>query len=124
MINAAIVGLGWWGKTLVEAVQQDSDQIHFVAGTSRTKTPELQAFADAQKFEMAESYEALLKNPKVQAVVLATPHSMHADQVKAAAAVGKHVFCEKPFALTKESAQEAVDATKKAGLTLALGYNR
>lgn len=124
MINAAIVGLGWWGKTLVEAVQQDSPDIHFVAGATRTKTPEVQAFADAQAFELADSYDALLANPKVDAVVLATPHSMHAAQVAAAAAAKKHIFCEKPFALTKESADEAVQAAKKAGVTLGLGYNR
>ena len=124
MINAAIIGLGWWGKTLVEAVQQDSDQIRFIAGTTRTKTPEVQAFAGAQKFELVENYEALLANPKVDAVVLATPHSMHSQQVIAAAAVKKHIFCEKPFALTKESAEQAVNAAKKAGVTLALGYNR
>ncbi len=124
MIDAAIVGLGWWGKTLVESVQQDSKAIHFVAGASRTKTPELQAFADAQKFKLVDSYEELLADPKVDAVVLATPHSMHAQQVIAAAASKKHVFCEKPFALTKESAREAVDAMKKAGVTLGLGYNR
>ena len=124
MINAAIVGLGWWGKTLVEAVQQDSDEIHFIAGTTRTKTPEIHAFAAAQKFEMAENYEALLANPKIDAVVLATPHSMHSQQVIAAAAVKKHIFCEKPFALTKESAEQAVNAARKAGVTLALGYNR
>jgi len=124
MINAAIVGLGWWGKTLVEAVQQDSREIRFVAGTTRTKTPEVQAFADAQKFALVDSYEALLANPKVDAVVLATPHSMHAQQVIAAAAAKKHVFCEKPFALTKESAERAVNAMKNAGVTLGLGYNR
>jgi predicted dehydrogenase len=124
MINAAIVGLGWWGKTLVEAVQESSDQIRFVAGTTRTKTADVQAFADAQKFALVDSYEALLADPRVDAVVLATPHSMHAKQVIAAAAVKKHIFCEKPFALTKESAEEAVNAAKKAGVTLALGYNR
>ena len=124
MMNAAIVGLGWWGKTLVEAVQQSSDEIRFVAGTTRTKTAEVQAFADSQKFELADNYEALLMNPKVNAVVLATPHSMHAQQVIDAAAHKKHVFCEKPFALTKESAQEAVNAAQRAGVTLALGYNR
>jgi len=124
MINAAIVGLGWWGKTLVEAVQQESDQIRFVAGTTRTKTPEVQAFADEQKFALADTYEALLANPKVDAIVLATPHSMHTEQVIAAAASGKHIFCEKPFALEKESAEKAVDAVKKAGMTLGLGYNR
>jgi predicted dehydrogenase len=71
-----------------------------------------------------ESYEALLQDPQVDAVVLATPHSMHAKQTVAAAAVGKHVFCEKPFALTKSDAEAAVAATKKAGVTLGLGYNR
>jgi predicted dehydrogenase len=124
MIQAAIVGLGWGGKTLVEAVQQDSEEIRFVAGTTRTKTPEVQAFAAAQKFALVDTYEELLANPKVDALVLATPHSMHASQVIAAAGVGKHIFCEKPFALTKESAEEAVSATKKAGVTLGLGYNR
>jgi predicted dehydrogenase len=124
MINAAIVGLGWWGKTLVESVQQASKEIRFVAGTTRTKTPEVQAFAAAQKFELVDNYEALLANPKVDAVVLATPHSMHSQQVIAAASAKKHIFCEKPFALTKESAEAAVDAAKKAGVTLALGYNR
>jgi predicted dehydrogenase len=124
MIQAAIVGLGWWGKTLVEAVQQDSDEIRFIAGATRTKTPEVQAFAAAQKFALVDTYEELLANPKVDALVLATPHSMHASQVIAAAGAGKHIFCEKPFALTKESAEEAVSATKKAGVTLGLGYNR
>ena len=124
MINAAIVGMGWWGKTLVESVQGSSDVIRFVAGASRTPTPELSAFADAQKLSLAPSFEALLADPKVQAVVLATPHSMHSKQVIAAAAAGKHVFCEKPFALAKSDAEAAVMATQKAGVTLGLGYNR
>ena len=112
------------GKTLVEAVQQDSQEIRFVAGTTRTKTPEVRAFADAQKFALVDTYEEVLANPRVDAVVLATPHSIHARQVIAAAAAKKHVFCEKPFALTKESAEQAVDAAKSAGVTLGLGYNR
>src|SRR5436190_21677742 len=99
MINAAIVGLGWWGKTLVEAVQADSPDLHFVAGTTRTRTPEVEAFAAAQQLRLAPDYEALLADPTVEAVVLATPHSLHGAQVVAAAAAGKHIFCEKPFAL-------------------------
>ncbi|HEY7188379.1 MAG TPA: Gfo/Idh/MocA family oxidoreductase [Vicinamibacterales bacterium] len=124
MINAAIVGMGWWGRTLVESVQSDSDVIRFVAGTTRTVSPEVKAFADAQKLKLADSYDALLADPNVNALVLATPHSMHASQVIAAAKAGKHVFCEKPFALTKAHAEAAVAATTKAGVTLGLGYNR
>jgi predicted dehydrogenase len=124
MMKAAIVGLGWWGKTVVESVQADSDVIRFVAGATRTISPELTAFADAQHLRLAPSFEALLVDPQVEAIVLATPHSMHAPQVIAAAQAGKHVFCEKPFALTKADAEQAVAATRKAGVTLGLGYNR
>ena len=50
----------------------------------------------------------MLHHAGVDAVVLATPHSMHATQVIAAAAAGKHVYCEKPFTLTKREAEDAV----------------
>src|SRR5215475_4301303 len=107
MINAAIVGLGWWGKTLVESVQ-GSDFIRFVAGATRTVSPEIKTFAETHKLRLAENYEALLKDSNVQAVVLCTPHSLHSQQVVAAAQAGKHVFCEKPFALRKNDAEVAV----------------
>jgi len=123
MTRAAIVGLGWWGKTLVESAT-DSEAIRFVAGTSRTLSTEVQGFAEEQHLRLAESYEALLEDPELDAVVLATPHSMHMRQVVGAAEAGKHVFCEKPFALTKADAATAVEATQAAGVTLGLGYNR
>ena len=123
MINAAIVGLGWWGRTLVESVQ-GSDFIRFVAGATRTVSPEVKTFTEAHKLRLAESFEALLQDSNVHAVVLCTPHSMHGPQVVAAAKAGKHVFCEKPFTLTKQDAEQAVEAVRKAGVTLGLGYNR
>ena len=123
MINAAVVGLGWWGKTLVESGEH-SDAIRFVAGATRTVSPEIEAFAKEKQLRLAPSYEALLVDPGIDAVVLATPHSMHAGQVIAAAAAGKHVFCEKPFTLSKRDAEAAVAAVQKAGVTLGLGYNR
>ena len=124
MIKAAIVGLGWWGKTLVESVQGTSEAMRFVAATSRTQTPDYLAFAAAQGLRFAADYAALLADPDVDAVVLATPHSQHAAQVIAAARAGKHVFCEKPFALHRQEAEQAVAATRAAGVTLGLGYNR
>ncbi len=124
MIRAAQVGLGWWGKTLVESVQGTSDSIQFVACTSRTKTDDYVAFAKQHGLTYAENYEAILADKNVDAVVLATPHSQHSPQVIAAAKAGTHVFCEKPFALHKVEAEQAVAATQKAGVTLGLGYNR
>jgi predicted dehydrogenase len=123
MINAAIVGLGWWGKTLVEAAA-GSDAIRFVGGATRTVSAEVKAFAETHKLRLAESFDAVLADPEVDAVVLATPHSLHAPQVIAAAGRGKHAFCEKPFTLTRREAEAAVAAARAAGVTLGLGYNR
>ena len=124
MIRAAIVGMGWWGRTIVESVQSDSDVIRFVAGATRTVSPDVKAFSDTQTLRLVDRYEALLADTTIDAVVLATPHSLHAAQTIAAAKVGKHVFCEKPFALHKADAEAAVAATRTAGVTLGLGYNR
>ncbi len=123
MIRAAIAGLGWWGKTIVESAA-GSDEIQLVAGTTRTLSDDTRAFGEQHGLRIADDYEALLADDGIDAVVLATPHSLHTPQVVAAARAGKHVFCEKPFALTKAEAQEAVAATEAAGVTLGLGYNR
>jgi len=124
VIRAAIIGLGWWGRTLVESVHGSSDAIRFTAGATRTVTAETEAFASGNGLRLAEGIDALLADPELDAIVLATPHSLHSSQVIAAARAGKHVFCEKPFALTATDAEAAVDAVRRAGVTLGLGYNR
>jgi predicted dehydrogenase len=124
MINAAIVGLGWWGKTLVESVYGVSDKIQFVGGTTRSLSQDARQFASKFDFKLFSSYEEILADSNIDAVVLVTPNSVHAAQTIAAAEVGKHVFCEKPFALTKADATAAADACGKAGVTLGVGYNR
>jgi len=123
VIKAGIAGLGWWGKTLVEGVAGSND-IQFVAGSARNHTDDIKAFAKQNNFTLYKSFEDMLKHPGLDAVVLATPHSLHVPQTIAAAKAGKHVFCEKPFALHGAEAREAVDAVEQAGVTLGLGYNR
>ena len=124
MIKAAIVGLGWWGKTLVEAVQGRSEEIRFVAAATGRATPEVQEFTKSQGIVLRTSYDEVINDPNVDAVVLTTPNSLHLGQIVAAARAGKHVFCEKPLTLSKADAETAIAATQKAGVTLALGYNR
>jgi predicted dehydrogenase len=122
VINAAIIGLGRWGQNLVNSVQGKSDAIRFVAGATRT-VGKAEAYAREKGFPLHDSYEKVLADPKIDAVVLATPHTQHAAQVVAAAKAGKHVFTEKPLALTHASASAAVRACAKARVTLAVGYN-
>jgi predicted dehydrogenase len=122
MIQAAIIGLGTWGQNLVRSVQGESSAIRFVAGA--TRTPEkARDFAAAQGLRMLAGYEAALQDPGIDAVVLATPHSMHTEQVVQAARAGKHVFCEKPLGLHRDDAERAARACAEAGVTLAVGYN-
>src|SRR6187397_1183106 len=123
MIRAAIVGLGWWGKTLVEAAA-GSPLMQFTVAVSRHPTPDIDAFAKEHGLRIVNTYEAALAAADVDAVVLATPPTTHLAQVTAAAKAGKHVYCEKPFTLTKHDAEAAVAAMRAAGKTLALGYNR
>ena len=123
MINAAIVGLGWWGKVLVQSVQNKSDKIRFTAGAVRTPS-KVAEFAEEQGFNLYDSIDPILADDAIDAVVYATPHSNHVDQIVATAAAGKHVFMEKPLTLTKAGAEEAVAATQKADVALGIGFNR
>ena len=122
MISAAIVGLGRWGQNLVECVQGKSEKLRFTAGVARTKE-KARAFAESHGIALVDGYAAALSDPKVDAIVLATPHTQHAEQVVAAARAGKHVFTEKPFTLTSSSAEAATRACADARRVLAVGFN-
>jgi predicted dehydrogenase len=123
MISAAVVGLGRWGKTIVEAVQGHSRRIRVVHGVS--KEPEaVRDFAARHAFRLSTAFEEAIADPLVEAVFLATPHSLHVPQVVAAAEAGKHVWCEKPLALKRQEAQRAVEACRRAGVVLATGFNK
>jgi predicted dehydrogenase len=122
MLNAAIIGLGWWGKELVRSVR-GSALIRFTRGV--TLEPEAaKDFAADMKLALGTSYDEVLADRGIDAVVLATPHSRHRAQVEAAAANGKHVFCEKPFALSKSDALAAITACRRAKVALGVGHNR
>jgi predicted dehydrogenase len=122
MIRAAIVGMGVWGQNLVRHVQGRSSLIRFTAGATRTPD-KARAFAAQHDIQMFDSYDAVLAAPDVDAVVLATPHTQHTDQIIAAARAGKHVFSEKPMGLDRVDAHRAAQACAEAGVTLGIGYN-
>jgi predicted dehydrogenase len=122
MLNTAIVGLGWWGKRLVEAARDVGAPIRFARGVS-LEPDTVRDFAAAHKIALGTSYEDVLTDKSVQAVILATPHSKHRAQVEAAASAGKHIYCEKPFALTKSDAVAMLDACKRAGIVLGVGHH-
>ena len=123
-ICAAIVGLGRWGQNLMAAATNKPDHpLRFVQGVTRTPSKAAE-FTKHHGIPVSDDYDAMLKNPAIQAVVLATPHSQHCDQICKAANAGKHVFVEKPLALTFDEARRAIDTCNNQGVTLAVGFNR
>src|SRR5258708_9742217 len=123
MTDAAIIGLGRWGKSIVTAGQGKSNRLRFIRGVSME--PELvRDFAATHQFELSTDFAEAVADPRVQAVCLATPHSLHVEQIVTVAAAGKHVWSEKPLALTRAPAARAVAACRKAGVVFGLGNNK
>ena len=121
MITCAIVGLGRWGRALVAAISGEPR-----LRIERAIDPDTSArgFCAEHGFDLTDSFEAALTDPAIDAVLLATPHSLHKAQVIAAANAGKQVFCEKPLALRRADAAAMFAACRTAGVVLAVGHNR
>jgi predicted dehydrogenase len=122
-VRAAIVGLGSWGQTLVHSVQGKCAEIRFTAAHTRTPA-KVEGFCREHELALAPSFQALLADETIDALVLATPNSQHEAQIKQAASAGKHVFAEKPVALDRHGVEAAIRATREAGVVLGVGFNR
>ena len=122
MLDVAVVGMGWWGKTLVNLIGKSS-KLRVVKGMKRNPATEAD-FAREHGFELVSTYAEVLKDPQVKAVLLCTPHTTHTQQVIDAATAGKHVFCEKPLSLTRADAARALAAINANKLQIAVGHER
>src|SRR5580700_6199518 len=114
MIRAGIVGLGRWGRSLVASVPGKSEEIGFVVACTRTRAS-AEDFCREHRLPLVDSYEEVVRRPDIDAVVLATPHSLHEAQVRAAIAAGKHVFVEKPLTLDLKTARCVAETVKRSG---------
>ena len=122
MIRIGIMGLGWWGKQIAICLA-DSPRFRIVAGCD-IDIAMAAPFAAEKKLKLVDDYKALLASSDVDAVAIVTPHLLHEEMAVAAFAVGKHVFCEKPLALTTASAERIMATCKKAGGVLGIGHER
>jgi predicted dehydrogenase len=120
-LRVASIGLGWWGGTLAEKARDAGiDLVSCFARTPETR----EEFAETHGCRPAGSLDELLSDPEVEALLIATPHSTHADLVIEASEAGKHVFVEKPFTLTVAEGKRALEAAESAGIVLQVGHNR
>jgi predicted dehydrogenase len=122
MINCAIAGLGRWGRALVEAARK-VPRLRITRAVE-TDLDGARDFCSEQRLALTNNFASVLEDTSIDAILLATPHSLHKEQVIAASAAGKQVFCEKPLALRRDDAEAMFAACKAAGLVLAVGHNR
>jgi len=121
MIKAAIIGLGWWGQTILKSLL-DNSIIAPVLGVDPNE--QARAATAALGIATAARFDDALANPAVDAVILCTPQQQHAAQILAAAQSGRHVFCEKPLCTMAVDAEAAIAAVRKAGVQLGIGHER
>ncbi|MDX9982076.1 MAG: Gfo/Idh/MocA family oxidoreductase [Lentisphaeria bacterium] len=118
-----IVGTGGIAKTFAKALDQAQRGVKQAVAS---RTPERAAeFAAQHGFPVAHgSYAALIADPEVDAVYVATPHPCHIEPVLALLAAGKHVLCEKPLGVTAAECRQMVAAAEKAGVVLLEGFKQ
>jgi predicted dehydrogenase len=119
MIDVALVGLGWWGRTLQRELAQSSLLRPVLA-----VDPSDEARAAVRGMETSARFEDALERDDIAAVIICSPHQYHASQIVAAARAGKHVFCEKPLCSNSAQMREVAEAVGAAGVQLGIGHER
>jgi predicted dehydrogenase len=119
-LNVAVMGLGWWGRIIVPLIRTSS---RLRVAKVVDPDPKAAAFAQEQGVPLA-TFDDVLKDPGVQGVVLCTPHTLHTEQIIRAANAKKHVFCEKPLAMSRADVLRSVKACNDNGVRLAVGHEK
>ena len=123
MLNVGLIGLGGWGKRLVEAVQGKSKTVRFVSAVTATPAKH-KDFVAKHGLKIEADLKTMLADPNVQAVVSTASVGLHAPHSLAALQAGKPVLAVKPMAVTRKEAEALAAASAKSGALLAMGYNR
>jgi predicted dehydrogenase len=121
-LRVASLGMGWWSDVLADAIKR-SGKLKISACYSRSEEKRA-AFAAKYGCRAVPSYEAILADTDIEAVINTTPNGVHLETTRAAADAGKHVFLDKPIANTVSDGRRITELCRKAGVVLALGYQR
>jgi len=121
MIGIAVVGYGYWGPNLVRNFwETPGAQLVSVCDLRTERLSGVQSRYPA--VEITANFDEILRDPRIDAVAIATPVSSHFELAMRALQSGKHVFVEKPIAATAEQAQRLVDEAERRRLVLAVDH--
>lgn len=121
-IKTAIVGFGRWGQLLFNAGKH-CEKLDVTAVVTRTPS-KVQSFCSDAGLSLTDDLDKVLADESIEALVIATPHTQHYEQLLKAASAAKHVYCEKPFTLQGDQASQAIEALADNGCKVAIGHNR
>src|SRR5215471_10721503 len=121
-VRVGCLGMGWWSDVLADAITR-SEKLSIAACYTRSEDKR-QAFAEKYGCQASPSYEAILADRSIEAIINTTPNNVHLETTRAAAQAGKHVFLDKPIANSIADGRSIVEACRAAGVVLALGYQR
>lgn len=122
-MKVGVVGLGRWGRHLISEMRR-SPNFEVVAATSRQPTQDVRIFLEQRNIALEKDLQAIVRRSDISGVVLATPHSLHEAHALEVLEHGKHVFVEKPVALTTTGAARIVVKAARHGLVLGVGHER
>lgn len=120
-IKVGVVGCGYWGPNLIRNLRQTPDcQLKLICDASEQRLRHMRRlYPDVN---MTNSFEDVLDNAEIDAVVIATPVRFHYEMAKACLNAGKHAFIEKPMARTAAEGEELVSLAEAKGLVLMVGH--
>jgi predicted dehydrogenase len=121
-VRVASIGMGWWSDVLADAIKR-SGKIEIVSCYTRSEDKR-RTFAEKYSCRPSPSYEAILADPAVEAIINTTPNNVHLETTRAAAAAHKHVFLDKPIANSVSEGFAIAECARRAGIVLGLGYQR
>jgi predicted dehydrogenase len=125
-LGFALVGLGNLSTHQIAPALQKTKFCRLagiVTGTpAKAKKWSAQYNLPAKNIYNYDTMEQMADNPDIDVVYVVTPNALHAEHTIKAAKAGKHVLCEKPMEVSSEKCQQMIDACKKAGRQLAIGY--
>jgi predicted dehydrogenase len=121
-MKVACIGMGWWSDVLADAIKR-SGKLEIVTCFSRSEEKRT-AFAKKYGCQVSRTFQEVLENKGIEGIINTTPNDVHLETTAAAARAGKHVFLDKPIANTIADARAITAACRKAGVVLAIGYQR
>ncbi len=122
MLKTAVIGLGWWGSTIIESLKENS-RVNIIVGVDIREEHGI-AITKKHDLKFYNDISGALNNPEIEAVIIATPHGLHEEMFFASLRADKQIFCEKPFALTSKAANQMISKAEAKGIVIGIGHER